>query len=37
VLAGFLAGGWKILVAGGVAVAAGLRKFLGKKGRDDAN
>jgi uncharacterized membrane-anchored protein len=37
VLGGFLAGGWKILVAGGVAAAAGLRKLLGKKSRDDAN
>ncbi|MEO6079519.1 MAG: DUF2167 domain-containing protein [Steroidobacteraceae bacterium] len=37
VLAGFLATGWKFLVAGGVAAAAGLRKFLGRKSRDDAN
>ncbi len=38
VLGGFLAGGWKILAAGGVAVAAGLRKFLGRnKHRDDTH
>lgn len=37
VLAGFAATGWKFLVAGGVAAAAGLRRFFGKKGRDDAN
>jgi uncharacterized membrane-anchored protein len=37
VLGGFLAGGWKLLAAGGVAAAAGLRRFFGKKSRDDAN
>jgi uncharacterized membrane-anchored protein len=37
VLAGFLATGWKFLLAGGIAVAAGARKFLGKKNRDDAH
>lgn len=37
ILAGFLATGWKLLAAGGVAAAAGLRKFLGKKSRDDTN
>jgi uncharacterized membrane-anchored protein len=37
VLAGFIATGWKLLAAGGVAAAAGLRRFFGKKGRDDAN
>jgi uncharacterized membrane-anchored protein len=37
VLAGFLATGWKFLLAGGIAVAAGARRFLGKKSRDDAH
>jgi uncharacterized membrane-anchored protein len=37
VLAGFLATGWKFLLAGGIAVAAGARRYLGKKSRDDAH
>lgn len=37
VLAGFLATGWKFLVAGGIAATAGLRRMLGRKSRDDAN
>jgi uncharacterized membrane-anchored protein len=37
VLAGFFATGWKILVAAAVAIAAGFRKFFGKKKPDDAH
>jgi uncharacterized membrane-anchored protein len=35
VLAAFLIKGWKIIAIGGAAIAAGGRRFLGKKYRDD--